>query len=96
MSKNKFGKFPFAKGIYKNMYKEAVASNLSLDQIKEILKDPRFTLSEIKAAAESEIEGSADEASCEEERERLKLLSKMNAKEQAYVTTSRRFRQGKL
>tara|TARA_B100000686_G_scaffold326730_1_gene384865 strand:+ start:500 stop:1135 length:636 start_codon:yes stop_codon:yes gene_type:complete len=81
---------------YKNMYKKAVASNLSLDQIKEILKDPRFTLSEIKAAAESEIEGSADEASCEEERERLKLLSKMNAKEQAYVTTSRRFRQGKL
>ena len=51
----------------KKRYKEAVARNDgSLDQVKEILKDSRFTWSEIKDAAENEIEVSADEGSYQE------------------------------
>jgi hypothetical protein len=47
------------------LYKKAVASNLSLDRLKEIFieTDSNFTWSEIEAAAKSEIKGSADEGS---------------------------------
>jgi hypothetical protein len=50
------------------LYKKAVASNLPLDRLKEIFieTDSKFTWSEIEAAAESEIEGSADDGSCQE------------------------------